>query len=43
MEADSYLKDRKLLSYMHSVSVRILSHWYCFRKWCPGAQTYFYI
>ena len=23
----------------HSVSVRNLSHWNCFEKWCPGAES----
>ena len=26
-------------SHTHSVSVLKLSHWYCFEKWCPGAES----
>ena len=27
-------------SHTHSVSVQKLSHWYCFGKWCPGAESH---
>ena len=26
-------------SHTYSVSVQKLSHWYCFEKWCPGAES----
>ena len=26
-------------SHTHSVNVQKLSHWYCFVKWCPGAES----
>ena len=29
-------------SHTHSDRVQKLSLWYCFRKWCPGAQPYFF-
>ena len=28
-------------SHTHCVSTQKLSRWYCFGKWCPGAQPYF--